>query len=404
MRKRALRDLSSDDLAGKRVLVRVDFNVPIDEGRVVDDARISASLPTIRHLLRAGAAVICCSHLGRPDGKRDARYDLTPAAIRLARLLGQNVLMAPDCIGDVTEEMAARLEPGQVMVLQNLRFHEAEEANDGKFADQLAALADCYVNDAFGVSHRAHASTVGVAERLPAAAGNLLQNEIDVFQPIVDAGAGKLGIISGGAKISDKIGLLKRLVDAADVMCVGGAMANTFLHAQGTPISDSLAEPDMAEAAQEIGREAAAKKCRLLLPSDCIISRGPDHPPQARPFVLAEETVPEHSQILDVGPATIEAFSAALAGCDTIVWNGPLGLAEREAFAGGTKAMVAALAKLESGGRARTIVCGGDTAAAIARTPGFKKLNHISTGGGAALEFLRGAELPAIAALPDVKD
>ena len=404
MRKRTLRDLSGDDLAGKRVLVRVDFNVPMDGGRVVDDARISASLPTIRHLLRAGASVICCSHLGRPEGRRDARYDLTPAAIRLARLLGQNVQMAPDCIGEVTAEMASDLTPGQVMVLQNLRFHEGEEANDPKFADELAGLADFYVNDAFGASHRAHASTVGAAERLPAAAGSLLQKEIDIFQPIVEAGAGKLGIVSGGAKISDKLDLLKRLIDAADVMCVGGAMANTFLHAQGTPISESLAEHEMAEAAGELCREAAEKDCRLLLPSDCIVSRGADHPPQARPFVLAEESVPEHTQILDVGPATIEAFSAALADCDTVVWNGPLGLAEREAFAGGTKAMASALAKLDSAGQARVIVCGGDTAAAIARMPASRKISHISTGGGAALDFLRGAELPAIAALPDARN
>lgn len=404
MRKRTLRDLSEADLAGKRVLLRVDFNVPMDGDRVMDDARIAAAIPTIQYLLRVGASVICCSHLGRPGGQPDARYDLTPAASRLARLLKQSVQMAPDCIGAIPREMAGQLQPGQVLVLQNLRFHEGEEANDPGFADQLASLADVYVNDAFGASHRAHASTVALAERLPAAAGSLLQKEIDIFQPIVDGKAGKLGIISGGAKISDKIDLLKRLASTAGVLCIGGAMANTFLHAQGTPIENSLAETDLASDARAILALAKKKRCKVLLPSDCIIARGADHPPQARPFIFAEETMPEETQILDVGPSTIEQFSAAVEECDTIVWNGPLGLAEREAFAGGTKAMAIALGKLESQDKARVIVCGGDTAAAIARMPAARKLTHISTGGGAALEFLEGRPLPGIAALPDVRD
>ena len=404
MRKRTLRDLSEADLAGKRVLLRVDFNVPMAGDRVMDDTRISAALPTIQYLIRAGASVICCSHLGRPGGRPDARGDLTPAAIRLARLLKQNVLMAPDCIGGIPQEMAGQLQPGQVLVLQNLRFHEGEEANDPEFAGQLAALGDVYVNDAFAASHRAHASTVAVAKHLPAAAGSLLQKEIDIFQPIVDGGAGKLGIISGGAKISDKLDLLKRLASTAGVLCIGGAMANTFLHAQGTQIENSLAETELASEARSILALAEKKKCKVLLPSDCIIARGADHPPQARPFIFAEETMPEETQILDVGPSTIERFSAAVEECDTIVWNGPLGLAEREAFAGGTKAMAIALGKLESQDKARAIVCGGDTAAAIARMPAARKLTHISTGGGAALEFLEGRSLPGISALPDVRD
>ena len=405
MRKRNLRDFADADLTGKRVLLRVDLNVPLtDDGRVADDTRINAVLPTIRYLLGLGASVICCSHLGRPGGQPDSRYDLTPAAARLARLLRQDVQMSPDCIGPIARQMSGDLRPGQVLVLQNLRFHEGEEANDGDFADQLAALADVYVNDAFGASHRAHASTKALAERLPAAAGLLLQKEIDVFQPIVDGKAGKLGIISGGAKISDKLDLLKRLASSAGVLCIGGAMANTFLHAQGTDIRDSLAETEMASEATKILSLAKKKKCNALLPSDCIIARGADHPPQARPFVFAEETMPEETQILDVGPTTIEQFTAAVSECDTIVWNGPLGLAEREAFAGGTKAMAIALGKLETQGKARTIVCGGDTAAAIARMPAARKLTHISTGGGAALEFLEGRPLPGIAALPNVRD
>ena len=394
MRKRSVRDL---ELRGKRVLLRLDLNVPLDGGRVLDDTRIAAAIPTVRYLLERGAAVICCSHLGRPAGERDAEYDLTPAAVRLARLLQQNVQMAPDCIGEITTEMAAVLQPGEVMVLQNLRFHAEEEANDPAFAAQLASLADCYVNDAFGAAHRAHASTHAIAECLPSAAGLLLERELEVLAPIAAGKAGKLAVITGGAKVSDKLGLLEAVIQKAKVLCIGGAMANTFLHASGEPLAGSMLEADMAEQALEIMAGADKAKCRLLLPTDAVIAGGADQPPRARPLVFAEEDVPTDWQVLDVGPQTVEAFGKAVAECDTIVWNGPLGMFEREAFSGGTQAMAEAIAPLE----AKTIVCGGETAAALARFRLGRKMTHVSTGGGAALELLQGIELPGIAALPD---
>ena len=394
MTKRSVRDLK---LAGQRVLLRVDFNVPLDNARISDDTRIAAAIPTIRYLLKSGAAVICCSHLGRPNGVRDPRFDLTPAAVRLARLLQQNVKMAPDCIGEVTSEMAAALVPGEVMVLQNLRFHPEEEANDPGFARQLASLADYYVNDAFGAAHRAHASTDAITKCLPSAAGLLLQREIDVLSPVANAKAGRLAVITGGAKVSDKLGLLDSLVQKASVLCIGGAMANTFLHARGGELGNSLLEADMAEQARRIVVSAAEHKCQLLLPIDAVIAGGADQPPRARPLIFADEAVPPRWQVLDVGPATVQLFSKAVADCDTIVWNGPLGLFEREAFSGGTLAMAEAIAALE----ANTIICGGETVAAVTRHRIARKMNHISTGGGAALEFLQGIELPGIRALPE---
>ena len=394
MGKRSVRDL---DLRGKRVLLRLDLNVPLDGGRVLDDTRIAAALPTIRYLIEQGAAVICCSHLGRPNGQRDTDYDLTPAAVRLARLLQQSVQMAPDCVGEITSEMAAALKPGEVMVLQNLRFHAEEEANDPAFAAQLASLADCYVNDAFGAAHRAHASTHAIVECLPSAAGLLLERELDVLTPIAEGKTGKLAVITGGAKVSDKLGLLNTLIQRAKVLCIGGAMANTFLHACGEPLAASMLEADMAEQALEIIDNADKARCRLLLPVDAVIAGGADQPPRARPLVFAEEDVPTDWQVLDVGPQTVEAFGKAVAECDTIVWNGPLGMFEREAFSGGTQAMAEAIAPLE----AKTIICGGETAAALARFRLGRKMTHVSTGGGAALELLQGIELPGVAALPD---
>lgn len=394
MSKRSVRDLN---VQGKRVLLRLDLNVPLDGGRVLDDTRISAALPTIRHLLEQGAAVICCSHLGRPQGERDPEYDLTPAAVRLARLLGQSVRMAPDCVGAIAGEMAAALKPGDVMVLQNLRFHAEEEANDPAFAAQLASLADCYVNDAFGAAHRAHASTHAVAQLLPSAAGLLLERELDALSSIARGKAGSLAVIIGGAKVSDKLELLDSLLSRARVLCIGGAMANTFLHACGEPMAASLLEAEMAEQALAILANADKRRCRVLLPVDAVIAGGADQPPRARPLVFAEEDVPDGWQVLDVGPQTVEAFGKAVAECDTVVWNGPLGLFEREAFSGGTQAMGQALAPLD----AKTIVCGGETAAALMRFRLARKMTHVSTGGGAALELLQGVELPGIAALPD---
>ncbi len=394
MRYRSIRDL---DLAGKRVLIRLDLNVPLDGSRVLDDTRIRAAAPSVKYALEQGAAVIVCSHLGRPKGERNPAFDLTPVAVRLARTLRMNVRMAPDCIGDITRQMSSELKSGEVLVLQNLRFHEEEEENDQDFASQLAELADVYVNDAFGAAHRAHASTHAVATMLPAAGGLLLERELRALDPIRNGEAGKLGFICGGAKVSDKLGLLERLSEIADVIAIGGAMANTFLLARGLPTGASLLEQNMVEAANDIAAIAQEEQCRLVIPTDCVIAHGADEPPRATPFVFGDEDLPDDWQILDVGPATVEAFSEAVKDCDTIVWNGPLGLFEREAFSGGTRAMAEALAKLDD---ANTVICGGETAAAVAQFRLSGKMSHVSTGGGAALEYLQGVDLPGIAVLP----
>ena len=395
MTKVSIRDL---DLAGKRVLLRLDLNVPMDSGRVLDDTRVRAAAPTVKFALEQGASVVVCSHLGRPKGERNPAYDLTPVAVRLARALRMNVRMAPDCIGDITTQMSAELQPGEVMVLQNLRFHEEEEEDDDDFAAQLADLADVYVNDAFGAAHRAHASTHAVASMMPAAGGLLLDREIAALEPIRNGAAGKLGFVCGGAKVSDKLGLLERLSEISDVIAIGGAMANTFLLARGLPTGSSLLEQDMVEAANEITAIAQDEQCNLLIPSDCVIAHGADEPPRAKPLIFGDEELPDDWQILDVGPATVESFSEAVKDCDTIVWNGPLGLFEREAFSGGTRAMAETLAKLED---ATTVICGGETAAAVAQFKLSNRMSHVSTGGGAALEYLQGLELPGITALPD---
>ena len=393
----SIRDL---ELAGKRVLLRLDLNVPMDGATVLDDTRIRAAAPTIRYALEQGASVVVCSHLGRPDGERNPAFDLTPVAVRLARTLRMNVRMAPDCIGDVAMQMSGELKPGEVLVLQNLRFHEEEEENDNDFAAQLADLADVYVNDAFGAAHRAHASTHAVASMMPSAGGLLLDREIAALAPIRNGEAGKLGFICGGAKVSDKLGLLERLAEISEVIAIGGAMANTFLLARGLPTGASLLEQNMVEAANEIAAVAQDEQCDLLIPTDCVIAHGADEPPRATPLVFGEEDLPEEWQILDVGPATVEAFSTAVKECDTIVWNGPLGLFEREAFSGGTRAMAEALAKLED---ANTVICGGETAAAVAQFRLTSKMSHVSTGGGAALEYLQGLDLPGIAVLPEAE-
>ena len=398
MSKVSIRDL---DLTGKRVLLRLDLNVPMDGARVLDDTRIRAAVPTVKYALEQGASVVICSHLGRPRGERHPAFDLTPVAVRLARTLRMNVRMAPDCIGDVATQMSSELNTGDVMVLQNLRFHEEEEENDGDFAAQLADLADVYVNDAFGAAHRAHASTHSVATMMPAAGGLLLDREIEALDPIRRGEAGKLGFISGGAKVSDKLGLLERIAEISEVIAIGGAMANTFLLARGLPTGASLLEQDMVEAANEITATAVDEQCALLLPSDCVIARGADEPPRAKPLFFAEEEIPEDWQILDVGPTTVETFAEAVKDCDTVVWNGPLGLFEREAFSGGTRAMAEALAKLED---TTTVICGGETAAAVAQFRLTNKMSHVSTGGGAALEYLQGLDLPGIAVLPDDVD
>lgn len=397
MRKRSLRDL---DVAGKRVLLRADFNVPLaqngDRRRVADDSRIRGAVPTIEYLREQGAAVIACSHLGRPRGVVRDELRLAPVAGVLGGLIGAPVQTADDCVGPDVEAAAAALRPGDVLLLENLRFHPEEEANDASFAARLAALADLYVDDAFGAAHRAHASVDAVARLLPSAAGLLLEAEIERLADVF-SGAGAAALVSGGAKVSDKLGLLHSVVARADVLCIGGAMANTFLLANGTEVAASLAEPDMSDEARAIQAEAERHGCRLLLPVDAVIAQGPDQPPRARPLQLAEETLPPGWRILDIGPRSIEQFGAALREVKTVVWNGPMGLFEREAFAGGTRALARLLAGLE----ADVIVAGGETLAATAQAGVADRMAHRSTGGAAALELIEGRALPGIEALAD---
>ena len=397
IRKRSVRDL---DLAGKRVLLRADFNVPLVQTRqgpqVADDARIRGALPTIQYLREQGAAVIVCSHLGRPKGQVREELRLAPIATVLGRLIGAPVQAADDCVGPSVRAAAKALNPGQVLLLENLRFHPEEETNHPAFAKRLAALADFYVNDAFGAAHRAHASVEAVAHQLPAAAGLLLEAEIARLANVF-AHSTSVAVVSGGAKVSDKLGLLHSVVASAQVLCIGGAMANTFLLANGTDIGPSLAEPDMVDEARTIQAEAEAAGCRIVLPADAVIAQGPDQPPRARPFIFAEEELPSGWRILDVGPRTIESFGEALASSRTVIWNGPMGLFEREAFAGGTRALALLLAKLD----AEVIVAGGETLAATTQAGVADKMAHRSTGGAAALELIEGRALPGIEALPD---
>ncbi len=392
MRKQTVRDI---DARGKRALVRVDFNVPMEGGRILDDLRLRAALPTIEALRQSGAKVILCSHLGRPKGKVVESLRLAPVAARLSELLGAPVATARDCVGPEAEAAVARLREGDVLLLENLRFHGEEEANDPQFVRQLASLADVYINDAFGTAHRAHASTEGVAHHLPAVAGLLMEKEIDYLGRVVADPQRPLGAVIGGAKISDKMAVLRNLLAKADVLVIGGGMANTFLKAQGLAVGDSLVEDDQLDAARGVSEEAQRRGARLLLPVDVVIADRFAADAESRVVPVAE--VPEGWRIMDAGPRSIEAYAEALRGCRTVVWNGPLGVAEFPAFAGGSRALAQALAGLD----AVTIVGGGETAALVAEAGLATKFDHVSTGGGAFLEFLEGRELPGVAALLD---
>lgn len=395
MKKRTVRDL---DITGRRVLLRVDLNVSLRAGAVVDDSRIRASLPTLRYLLDAGASVVACSHLGRPARRVQEQWRMQPVAQRLREVLEQPVQEAADCVGTAVETQAAALAAGSVLLLENLRFHPGEEANDPQFAASLAKLADAYVNDAFGVAHRAHASTEAVARLLPAAAGLLLERELEELNRVLDPAAGTRAVISGGAKISDKLALLQHIVEQVDILCVGGAMAHTFLLAQGVPVGSSLVETERVADARRILRSAEQHGCRVLLPVDAVVAHGAEAAPQARPVLLADEAVEEGWSIFDIGPRTIEEFEATLRAADVIVWNGPLGLFENPAYAGGTSA----IARLLAGLAARTVICGGETVQAVRETGVADRMAHVSSGGGAALAFLEGRPLPGVAVLPDV--
>jgi phosphoglycerate kinase len=396
MNKKTIRDI---DLAGKRVIVRVDFNVPLDSARhITDDTRIRAALPTIRYLLDRGAAVILMSHLGRPDGKVVDTLRLAPAAQRLSELLGRPVEMATESIGPEVEAQAKALQPGQVLLLENLRFHKEEEKNNPDFARQLAALGEVYVNDAFGTAHRAHASTEGVTHYLPGVAGFLMEKEINFLGSALEHPRRPFAAIIGGAKVSDKIAVLERLIGMVDSLLIGGGMANTFLKAEGYEIGDSLFEESKLDVARDLISKAQQRGIEFLLPIDVVVADR--FAADAHYKVVASDQVQPGWRILDIGPKTIEAFSKDLADAQTIVWNGTLGVAEMPAFAKGTDAIIAILAGRTAAG-ATTIIGGGDSAAAVEQTGAAEKMTHVSTGGGASLEFLEGRILPGVAALQD---
>jgi phosphoglycerate kinase len=386
-----LTDLRSIDLAGKKVLVRCDFNVPLEDGKITDPGRIEASLDTIRYILKQGGAAVLCSHLGRPK-ERDLKYTLKPVAEYLSEKLGMKVTLAPDCIGDITGRMLGALGPGQAILLENLRFHHEEEANDPDFAHELARGKQVYVNDAFGTAHRAHASTAGVtrylSERAP---GFLMMREIEALSALTTNPEHPFVAILGGAKVSDKIGVIQNLMNKVDAFLIGGAMAYTFLRALGEPIGRSRVEEDKIGLAAELLEAARAKGVAFELPSDHVVA--PSLSGGAPSQVVTR--IPEDQMGLDIGPETVKHFIARIESAKTVVWNGPLGLFEEAPFAHGTLAVGEALAN--SG--AKSVLGGGDTAAAVANQPWAAKFWHISTGGGASLEFLEGIELPGIKAL-----
>ena len=387
--KKTVQDI---DVAGKKVLVRVDFNVPIKDGKVGDDTRIQAALPTINYLLEQGATPILCSHLGRPKGEYDPQYSLRPVADYLGNIIDQQVIFAEDCIGPQAEEVAKELQPDQVLLLENTRFHAGEKNNDPEMARQLAGLADVFVNDAFGTAHRAHASNVGVAQYLPAVAGFLMEKEIRYLgQAIADPARPFLAIL-GGAKISDKIGVINNLLQKADQVLIGGGMANTFFKAQGYPVGDSLVEDESLDVAREL---LTAGENRLRLPVDVVI--GDQFSDDAQKKVISMGPIPDGWRILDIGPQTVENFGKIISGAGTVVWNGPMGVFEFPNFAAGTIGIAEAVAA----SNATSIIGGGDSVAAVKEAGLAEKITHISTGGGASLEMLEGKTLPGLAALED---
>ncbi len=386
------------DPAGKRVLVRVDFNVPIEDGKVKDDSRVRAALPTIRYLLAHGAAVILMSHLGRPNGRVVESARLRPVAERLSALLGRPVPITGDALGLGTRDAVARLKPGQVLILENLRFHAEEEANEPEYARTLASYGDVYVNDAFGTAHRAHASTVGITAHLPAYAGLLMEREIKALSALLESPARPFAAVIGGAKVSGKLGVLENLMDRVDAFLIGGGMANTFLVARGYTVGKSLLERELVDDARRILETAEQRGIAFLLPTDVVVAkevtRGAEHK------VLPAHKIPNSWSIVDIGPQTTQDFKNALEPAQTVFWNGPLGVFEVPTFGDGTRAMARYLAGRAEAG-ATVVVGGGDSVAAVEELGLTGKMTHMSTGGGASLEFLEGRQLPGIAALLD---
>jgi len=384
------------DLAGKRVFLRVDLNVPLEDGRIAEDTRIRAVVPTIEHCLEAGASVILASHLGRPKGAVDPRYSLKPVAARLEELLGRPVPLLPDCVGPEVEAAAAALKPGETVLLENLRFHPGEEANDPEFARRLAALADVYVNDAFAAAHRAHASTEGITRFLhPAAAGLLMTRELEMLGRIFERPERPVAAVLGGAKVSDKLALVEHLLARVDTVLIGGGMAFTFLAALGYGVGRSLLEADRLEAARAILARARSLGLRVRLPVDVVAAPAPDSADGIRTVGVRE--IPDELMGLDLGPLTVAQFGAALQGAKTVVWNGPMGVFEKPAFAAGTLGVARAVA----GSGAFSVIGGGDTIAAVRQAGVTDRIGYISTAGGAFLEFLEGRTLPGVAALSE---
>jgi phosphoglycerate kinase len=395
MDKLTIRDA---DVAGKRVFVRVDYNVPLADGKVTDDSRIRASIPTISALIRAGASVILASHLGRPDGKVQDSLRLRPVGQRLTELLRRNVPVTGDALGVGTDDAVKRLRPGEILLLENLRFHPEEEKNDPGFAAALASYAEIYVNDAFGTAHRAHASTVGIAKLLPAYAGLLMEREIEMLSKLLESPEHPFAAILGGAKVSDKIAVIDNLLTKVDMLVLGGGMANTFLLAQGKAIGKSLAEPDRAEDARRILATAEKNGVRVVLPVDVIVAKEVTRGTEYK--TLQAEKIPASWHIVDLGKASQELMLDALAGMKTVFWNGPLGVFEIPSFAHGTNAVARMLADRADAG-ATVVVGGGDSVAAVRQQGLAERMTHISTGGGASLEFLEGRELPGVSVLLD---
>ena len=390
--KKSVKDI---DISGKKVLVRCDFNVPQSKetGEITDDNRIRESLPTIKYLIEGGAKVILCSHLGRPKGEFNPKFSLAPVAKRLSELLGCEVAMAADVIGEDARSKAAALKAGQVMLIENVRFHAEEEKNDPAFSKELASLAEIYVNDAFGTAHRAHASTAGVADYLPAVCGFLIQKEIEIMGKALDDPARPFVAILGGAKVSDKIGVINSLLEKVDTLIVGGGMAYTFIKALGGSIGKSICEDDKMDLANELVEKALEYGVRFVLPVESVVAS--EFSPDAEAHVVLTRKIPENMQALDIGPRSVERFNIALENAKTIIWNGPMGVFEFEKFAYGTKEIAKTVAMSD----AISIIGGGDSAAAVEQLGYADRMTHISTGGGASLEFLEGLDLPGIACL-----